>query len=193
MLFPDDPGQRHQWALDETEKEIASSSVEALTKRPDIDINAPGIKLKGALNSIKTNKDNKINIITSGIIEGTEKDFEQVLKFAKNPVAYSIPSIYYQIAQKMRFKKKEDGKILTGWDIANYQHIAQTGQELPKPGWRKTMDTYSPAVQYFLQVAPSYKRKEQARILHQENGDFSKPEYTLPGVTATALQELGKK
>lgn len=177
--FKDD-NDRHMWALENATKEVREGTHNIETR--DFDTSEGH---SNRMNQILTSIIKDKNVINTGLLPTTQKEYKKLEAFANDPTAGSIPEIYYHIATKMNIRDS-NGRRLDGYDVANAQYKSQTGKELPRIGsrenfLRKAEDHKS--IKNFWNF-PSANNRKQAQVHVNEGGDFTN--YTLPGIEPVA-------
>ena len=103
--------------------------------------------------------------LSNNLIEGSEKYYKNLEKYAANPGGAKIPSYYHKIAADI------DG--MSAYEVANLQYRSQTGKDLPQPIHQQHLETLDPLVRYMMTTYPSKKKAIRAKIISNKI-DFNK-------------------
>ena len=98
-----------------------------------------------------------IQTLSNKLIDGSEKYYKDLEKYATNPGGAKIPSYYHKIA--------EDIKGLNAYQVANLQYRSQTGKDLPQPIHQQHTESLDPLVRYMMVTYPSKKKAIRAKII----------------------------
>ena len=153
------------------------TDIEAWTKEPP----PPATKKtwakdlqKGKLSLKEAQQDGTslVDALSTDLLDGSEKYYKDLEKYANDPGNSSLPSYYREIAK--------DLKNISAWEVANMQYRSQTGKDLPKPGHQTHIESLSPIVRYWMTTHPNGRKALRAKVL-SKNGDFNEVGVT-PGV-----------
>lgn len=176
------PEEKHDYAIQETlrllDQEQSNPGSTTLSARRSVDRNIHSLPGKSttALKAIIDGKENGTNVLTSGILPGTEQDYKRVEAYALDPYNNKLPAVYGYIARGLK-----QNPPLTDWHIANMQYKSQTGKDLPQPNQVKVLESKSPVVQYLITRYPNNRKLKRAAAL-DKGVDLSVEEVT-EGVT----------
>ena len=169
------PKEKHTWAMQQVKEAIHTNGGKALKIEQTISSDQSYAK-KLSLSAAAIAKDK--NIIKTGILPGTEKDFKLLDQYVKDPLNSKIPYIYTVLANKI------NAPGYTAWHLANDQYRAVNGKDLPsKPTAVERLESKSPLVQHMLTYKSSNQSVRRAAVYDRGGGNFNIEGAVLPGLS----------
>lgn len=128
-------------------------------------------KQNAIIKTISTRSKNGQPIFQGERIDGLDLDALEMFQTKKQ--IQEIPSNFHWLASTLKVPNGQGG-ILDGWGLANAYYQSITGKELRKPSLVEALHKKSVTVQQLLNPKGlTINRKNRARVIDQNGGDFS--------------------